>query len=84
MVVEYMYKDKNNFVRQLRTQLNRARENRGPATLTIIEDWQAILKHFQGKYAYCQYKYVEALDRFVPIKYGVGIKLNNCLPICIY
>jgi 5-methylcytosine-specific restriction endonuclease McrA len=78
---ECWWKDPINILRQVKTQIARAKKSNTAATLTVSE-WKTTIEHFQGLCAYCKRHPVEALDHFVPITRGGGTTADNCVPIC--
>jgi hypothetical protein len=66
---------------KLYSNLQRARKNNVPATLTLGE-WIGTLIHFSWKCAYCQSNNYEHCDHFLPIKHGGGTTRSNCVPAC--
>lgn len=66
-----------------RVQVNnyRVRKFGLPSTLTQ-EQWKQTVDYFRERCAYCQVKYYEQLDHFVPIRKGGGTTWDNCVPAC--
>src|SRR5579871_953966 len=65
--------------------LNRARQAKEPATLTLPE-WIEVLEMHDYKCAYCQKRDYQVLEHRIPIgqgsKYGGGTTAINCVPAC--
>jgi excisionase family DNA binding protein len=66
---------------RIASNLSRARKLQLPATLTL-QEWQAVINHFQGLCAYCKQKPFESLDHLVPVELGGGTTADNCVPAC--
>ncbi len=67
--------------RRVRFHLDRAREQRRPATLTA-EQWMRTLSHYHRRCAYCEDGPYEVLEHTVPLALGGGTTEENCVPAC--
>jgi len=61
--------------------LDRAREQRRPATLTV-EQWMRMLNRHEWRCAYCEDGPYEALEHTLPLALGGGTTEENCVPAC--
>lgn len=61
----------------------RAKNFGQPATLTL-DQWLAVLNHFDRKCAYCQAKPYEVLEHFIPLSVNSlgSTAVENCVPSC--
>ena len=66
--------------RRVALQLERAKKAQGAATLSL-KQWLATLDFCGWRCAFCDGPF-EAMDHYVPLKYGGGTVWSNCLPIC--
>lgn len=52
-----------------------------PSTLTQAQ-WEATMKYFNRRCAYCQKSQYVELEHFVPVRRGGGTTYSNCVPAC--
>ncbi len=67
--------------RRVQFHLDRAREQRQPATLTAAQ-WMRTLTHYGWCCAYCEDGPYEALEHILPLALGGGTTEENCVPAC--
>jgi len=67
--------------RRVQIHLDRAREHRRPATLTV-EQWMRTLNRYEWRCAYCEDGPYEALEHTLPLARGGGTTEENCVPAC--
>lgn len=73
---------------RIRRHLREAMEAGNAATLTL-DQWMAILKHFDYQCAYCAQRTTrkgplfQVLEHIVSVKQGGGTTILNCVPACI-
>lgn len=60
---------------------NRASSVALPATLTL-KQWRQTLEDFDNKCAYCSDGNYEVLEHFIPLSFGGGTTVHNCVPAC--
>lgn len=67
--------------RRVQINLDRARAQRQPATLTAGQ-WMRILNRYAWRCAYCEDGPYEVLEHTMPLALGGGTTEENCVPAC--
>lgn len=67
--------------RIVREQCSRAGRIGQAASLTL-EEWLETLTHFQGRCAFQANHPYDVLEHFIPVVYGGGTTVFNCIPAC--
>ncbi len=78
---EHWYWGGRRSVQALIRQLNRARKAGVPATLTWSQ-WSKTTEDFDLRCAYCELRPYYVMEHFIPIEYGGGTTVENCIPAC--
>lgn len=66
---------------RVRSQCIRAKKANLPATLTLVQ-WLHTLDYFGECCAYCQEKPGVVIEHFIPLSFGGGTTVGNCVPSC--